>query len=232
MRKPILRSGLVLFFLLMANSRGASGQGIDSPYRFVSSRQAAMVFAGYLSTGKGSLGLGPASGPIWGARYNLMISGPFALEGDVGYFSRTRAVFDTVPGDTTRQAIGDVDFSLVIATASLRFNLTGPRTWRGLLPYLVFGAGAAANIATDQAPDTELPGEVRFNFGTSFLGQLGGGIEWLAGERLGIRVDARNVLWKLKTPRAFLIKGEQARLLPADEWAQNFSLTAGLVLRF
>jgi hypothetical protein len=223
---------LILVLSLLSASGPAIAQGIDSPYRFIGSRQAAMAFAGYLSTGKGALDLGPASGPIFGARYGITISGPFALEGDVGYFSRTRAVYDTVPGDTTRQAIGDADMSLAIATGSLRFNLTGPRTYHSLLPYLIFGAGVAVNVASDQAPDTELPGDVRFDFGTSFIGQLGGGIEWFAGDRFGIRLDARNILWKLKTPRAFLIKGEQARLLPADEWAQNLSLTAGLVFRF
>jgi len=231
MRKLLLHSGLVVILGLSAATDGAA-QGIDSPYRFISARQSAMAFGGYLSSGKGTLDLGPSSGAFFGARYSLMISGPFGLEGDVGYFSRTRAVYDTVPGDTTRQVIGDADMTLLIGTASLRFNLTGPRTYRGFLPYLIFGAGIATDLAADQAPHSELPGEVRFNFGTSFLGQLGGGIEWLATERVGIRVDARNVLWKLKTPRAFLIKGEQARLLPADEWAQNFSLTAGLVFRF
>lgn len=224
---------LALFFFWLALAPGsAAAQEIDSPYRFVNSRQAATVFGGYMAAGKGTLGIGPKAGPVFGGRYNLNISGPFALEGDIAWFSSTRAVMDTVPGDTTRREIGEADMALAIASAALRFNLTGPRTWHGLMPYLVFGAGAAFNTSGDEAPDSELPADVRLDFNTSFLGELGGGIEWHLGDRLGLRLDARNLLWKLKTPRAFLIKGEQARLLPADEWAQNLSLTAGLVLRF
>jgi hypothetical protein len=231
MRKRPWPSAFFLFWLAVTAGTAAA-QEIDSPYRFLDAKQAAMVFGGYMAAGEGTLGIGPKGGPIFGARYNIMISGPFALEGDLGWFPSTRAVMDTVPGDTTRRSIGEVDMALVIASAALRFNLTGPRTWHGLMPYLVFGAGAAFNTSGDQEPDSELPSDVRLDFNTSFLGEIGGGIEWVMGERFGFRLDARNLLWKLKTPRAFLIKGEQARLLPADEWAQNFSLTAGLVFRF
>ncbi len=212
--------------------RGAAAQHIASPYRFLGAKQGGTFFAGYLLTGRGSLQLGPRSGPIFGARYDIILSGPFAIEADLGYFSRTRAVWDTTANDTTRHTVGDANFRAVLATAALRFNLTGPRTYHGILPYLLFGLGAALDVSGSSPAETDLGSDIQFNFGTSFTGVLGGGSEFAVGDHLALRVDARNLLWKLKTPRAFLLKSDQALLLPADEWAQNLSLTAGLVIRF
>jgi len=209
-----------------------AAQSIDSPYRFVDQKQAVSLFTGYIVTGQGTLELGPRSGMVFGGRYDITLSGPFALEADVSWFSKTRAVLDTVPGDTTRSVIGDADFTTLLLTGSLRFNLTGPRTYHGVQPYLAFGIGAALDMSKESALSDSLPANARFDFGTSFIGSLGGGAEIMLGQRLGLRLDARNILWKIKTPEAFLVKGEQALLLPADEWSQNFALTAGLVFRF
>jgi len=210
----------------------ASGQRIQSPYRFMGTKQALTPFAGYLATGKGSLDLGPASGTIFGMRYSIAISGPFALEAALSYFSQTRAVHDTIPGDTMRATIGEADFRTLLATAGLRFNLTGPRTWHGVQPYVSFGLGVGFDFTDPAEVEADLPADLRFDFGTSFMGLLGGGADLTLSERWALSLDARNLLWKLKTPTAFLQQGEQARLLPGDEWAQNLSLSAGLVFRF
>lgn len=210
----------------------AAAQNIDSPYRFIDTKQAGGIYAGYLFTGQGSLNLGPESGALYGVRYDLTLGGPFALEADVGYFSKMRAVYDTVPGDTTRAVVGDSEFSTLLLTAGLRFNLTGPRTYHGLQPYAIFGVGAAFDLSNPSAVDEGLPGNVRFDFGTKFIGMLGGGTEILLGQRYSLRVDARNILWKLDTPQAFLLAGDQGLLLPADEWAQNFGLTVSFAVRF
>lgn len=232
MRKAFTRCGLILAAFLTVSMRPAEAQNITSPYRFIDNRQSASLFAGYFATGKGALNLGPEPAPVFGARYDLILSGPFTLEANLGWFTSTRMVHDTIPGDTARRVIGEADMNMVMALGGLRFNLTGPRTFHRLLPYVLFGAGVAVDLADDAAVEADLPGDVRFPSGTRFVGQLGGGLEWFPTDQLGLRVDARNVLWKLKTPEAFLLRGEQARLLPADEWAQNFSFTAGLVLRF
>lgn len=230
-RLPVcLRAAVPLVALLIAPRAGAA-QNIDSPYRFLDTRQAGGVFAGHLVTNRGSLDLGPRSGPLLGIRYGLGISGPFVLEAEAGWFAKNRAVQDTVPADTTRRSLGDVDFRAVMAQVALRFNITGPRTWHGVLPYVLFGGGITSDVSGDAEPDSSLPADVRLDFGTSFTGVLGGGVEWYASRGLGLRLDARNLLWKLKTPTAFL-RGEQAQSLPSDEWTQNIALTAGVVFRF
>ncbi|MGH7501088.1 MAG: hypothetical protein ACREL7_04950 [Longimicrobiales bacterium] len=221
----------VLLLFCLARPAVAQAQDITSPYRFLETRQSAMVFGGYLSTSRGALLFGPESAPIVGARYDLIVSGPFALEAEVGRFSSTRMVWDTVPGDTTRERIGDADFGAISGLAALRFNLTGARTYHRLLPYLMFGLGALIETSAESPAEEDLASDLKFDFGTSFAGVLGGGIEWLSDAGLGLRFDARNILWKLKTPRGFLLREDGARL-PGDEWSQNFSFTAGFVYHF
>lgn len=232
MRKAHARFAILLAASTLAGAGRVEAQNIRSPYRFLDNKQSASAFAGYMMTSKGALNLGAESAPIFGGRYTLILSGPFAIEADGGFFSSTRLVHDTIPGDTARRVIGEADMSLILAMGSLRFNLTGPRTFHRLLPYVLFGAGAVIDLSNTAPVEADLPSDVRFKTGTRFAGQLGGGLEWLPSESFGFRIDARNILWKMNTPEAFLLAGDQARLLPADEWGQNFSLTAGLVLRF
>jgi opacity protein-like surface antigen len=166
-----------------------------------------------------------------GLRYDFGLSGPFVLEATLGWLTSTRALQDTVPGDTTRMTVGDVDFRAISAEVALRFDITGPRTWHGLLPYVLLGVGFTNDRAAESSTQQALPADVRFNFGTRFTATMGGGIEWLPVSRLGLRVDVRNMLWKLKSPSAFLF-GDRALSLPSNQWTQNVAFTAGLSLRF
>jgi hypothetical protein len=209
----------------------AASQTIPSAYRFLETSQSIGVTGGYVFTNEGALDLGPAAAAYFGGRYGIRISGPFSAEGEIAFLPTTRMVWDTVAGDTTREVVGEADMSLLIAKAGLRFNLTGPRTWRSLQPFLLVGGGIAIDIAGDASAEEELPEDLRLDFGTSFAGHLGGGVEWFLSDGLSLRVDARNVLWKLNTPTGFLAN-DRGRLLPGDEWTQNFLLSAGISIHF
>jgi hypothetical protein len=209
----------------------AAGQRIASPYTFLETSQSISPFAAYFATGGGSIDLGPSAGVMFGARYGIRISGPFTLEAEAGFFPGTRAVLDTVPSDTTLRQIGEADFTALALQAGLRFNLTGPRTWHRLQPFVLFGGGVVLDFSGASLVDDDLPSDVRFEFGTTFAGQFGGGIEWYPSERLSMRLDARNVLWKLTTPEGFLT-GDRALSIPGDEWTQNFMMSAGFAIHF
>lgn len=221
----------VLLTLGVLAPAGAAGQRIASPYKFLETSQAASPFAAYFATGSGALDLGPSGGLMVGARYGIRISGPFTLEAEAGFFPSTRAVLDTVPSDTTLKQVGEADFTALALQAGLRFNLTGPRTYHGLQPFILFGGGIVLDFSGASTVDDDLPANIRFEFGTTFAGQFGGGIEWYPSERLSLRLDARNVLWKLTTPEGFLT-GERALSIPGDEWTQNFMLSAGIAIHF
>ncbi len=209
----------------------ARGQTIDSPYRFVETSQSASVFGGYIVTGRGALELGPKSAPLVGARYAIRVSGPFSAEGTVAYFASKRTVFDTVPSDTTLRAVGEADLQALAAIVGLRFDVTGPRTWHRLQPYVALSGGLAFDLAPASPDEASLTEDSRFDLGTRFVAVVGGGVDAHLLSRLSFRVDARTMLWKLNTPRTFLL-GEPALFRPTDEWTQNLMVSAGLAFRF
>ncbi|MBI4408741.1 MAG: hypothetical protein HY561_03475 [Gemmatimonadetes bacterium] len=214
---------------LIAPAPAVAQEVVRSPYRFVDEGQSLGPFAGYVFTNTGQSELGPESGPVAGVRYAIRINGPLTLEGQASYFPTTRAVWraDTTGADTVLTHVATADLQVLALDGGLRFNITGPRTFHNLMPYLIVSGGAALDLTGETEQDRELPQDDRFKFGTTFAGQIGGGIEWFAGRRLTFRVDARNLLWELDTPRAFLHGN-----VPRQEWVQNFLLSAGVSLHF
>jgi hypothetical protein len=218
-----------VFMLLSAGP--AFAQRIDTPYRFFEEKQAAGLTVGYISTDKGSLGLGPESGIAFGGRYHIRLSGPFFVEAEALYFPTTRAVLDTAVVDSAFRNVGEANTALAFLNASLRFQITGQRTWNGILPFALLGAGIGIEAKDDDEADEVIPGEARFDFGTTFAGQLGAGIEIFPAERLAIRIDARNMLWKLKTPQG-LLDADLGRTVATEEWTNNLTATVGISIHF
>jgi hypothetical protein len=209
----------------------ARAQSISSPYRFLDTSQEAGLYVAHISPDEGSLGLGSTNGVAFGGRYAIVLSGPFMVEGEVMYFPTSHAVLDTVVVDSAFTRIREADHSLVIGTAALRVNLTGQRTWNNLQPFVLFGAGGAVGVSRDKAAVNAAPVDARYEFGTSFAGSVGAGVSWIPVPRIAIRVDGRNLLWKIKTPAALLRK-DTGRVVPTDEWVQNLTFTAGVSVFF
>lgn len=216
---------------LLAFTVPADAQRISSPYRFLDPSQEIGGFVAQIWPDEGSIGLGATKGAAYGGRYSIRIGGPFAVAVEGIYFPTEHAVLDSVVVDSAFQRISSAEQSLVIATAALRFNLTGPRTWHGVQPFVEFGGGVVIETSTDTEEIEKAPNEARFDFGTSFAGKLGAGIAWLPSQHFAIRVDGRNLLWKVKTPAA-LTRGNIGRAVPTDEWLQNFTVSAGLSILF
>jgi hypothetical protein len=209
-------------------------QRIDSPYRFVEASQSIGVFAGQVVTGQNALELGPGDALVLGARYGIRIGGPFLVEAEAAFLPATRDVFavDSLAADSTDRAlIGMADMALLLVGAQLRFNLTGSRTWRGIQPFILAGGGVAIDLAASDEIEADLPRDDRFDFGTSFAGELGAGVEWFLSDRFSIRADVREHFWQLETPSGFSLAphGED---LAEDEWIGNFRASAGISIHF
>jgi len=229
----VMKARALALLLLGFTALPVAGQRIDSPYRFLEHNQAGGVFAALVYPSQGRLGLGPEDAPGVGLRYGIGITGPFAVELEATYSPTTRAVVDTsfTTPDSVPVVKGEADIGLLVAMASIRFNVTGARTWHGLQPFVVFGAGLALDLAGSSAADEEVAADVRYEMGTSFAGQLGAGIEWYPSQRWSLRLDARNALWKLKHPTAFRL-GDRGALVPTDEWENHGILSVGLAMHF
>lgn len=218
--------------LLALTATGASAQQIESPYRFIDEAQQVGLFVGQVLTDPGTLDLGPESGTALGARYGIRLAGPFSVEAAAMVLPTSRAVQDTfvVGTDTTAgpaEGNPSADMTLGIATADLRFDITGPRTWHRLMPFALLGIGAAFVVSEDDEQDLDLDPDLRFRMGTRLVGDLGIGVEWFPLDRLTVRFDARNMLWQVEAP-----VGMHTLDAPLEEWVQNFLLSAGLSFRF
>ena len=224
---------LILAAVVGALPQSASAQGVDSPYRFLDHGQFGSLWGGYVWPAGGRLDLGPAPAPMVGLSYALRVSGPFALNVEAGYMPSTRTVRDTM-FDATNESftpLGEADIDLVTLMANLRLNLTGARTWHSLQPFAIVGAGLALDVASGSDIEAERQANERLDFGTSFAGQLGVGVDWFPSSRMSIRVDARDMFWKLPVPEAFRLT-EQGAEFPGSDWEQNFALAVGLSIHF
>jgi len=226
---------LLPVFGIFVFSAAAHAQRIDSPYRFLDTSQELGAFATHISTDVGAIGLGPESGTGFGGRFGIKVTGPFSIDVEGMYLPSQRAILDTVivatGADSAYKQIGTANSNLVIGTAAMRFNLTGNRTWHGVAPFLAFGGGAVIETAKDKEAIELAPLDARYEFGTSFAGLFGAGIAIFPTQRLAIRVDGRNLLWKIKGPAA-LLRGTFGKTMPADEWVHNLSLSAGVSVHF
>lgn len=207
----------------------AWGQSIPSPYRHIEETQAANVFAGYVATDRGDLDLGPHSAPIFGGTYSIRFAGPVSGEALLGFSPSRRTMFRTAAeaeeGPLTE--VGETSALLAVASAGLKLHLTGPRTWRGIAPYAVAGLGFVTDVASAPAEEDEIPSTERFEFGPSFAVSLGAGTDWFPSERLALRIEARDFVWRLTTP-----SGLAPQLQEQSAWVHNFAVTLGAALYF
>jgi hypothetical protein len=223
----------VLFTAWAASAAPAAAQRIDSPYRFIDTSQHAGLFAGHVAASDGRAGLGPQPGTMLGGRWAIRISGPFAVGGEIGYLPTTRVVRDTVflAADSVFQPLAEANMRLLTVMANMTFSVTGPRTWHGVRPLLSAGAGGAFDLGGSAPEEADIPTNQRYRFGTSFAGHFGAGVEWFPTGRISLRGDARNALWRLNIPEAFLLT-DAGGGLPRSQWESNLTLTAGVSFHF
>jgi hypothetical protein len=166
-----------------------------SPYRDVRARQVASAFGGYLYGEAGRAGVGPTNGPVVGARYEFLFSGPVTLDLRVAAADLDRFVIDPnrVPD---QRAKGTFSQQLLMGDVGLNLVFTGPKTWRGFAPFIGGALGMA--LGSDVPQDSS-----EFQFSTHFMVAPQGGFRWHPGDRLVLRVEARDVIWRLSYPDRF-----------------------------
>jgi len=217
--------------LLLTAPAAARAQSIPSAYAFIETRQEVGVFAGYVNANTGRFGYGPSGGMMYGGRYAVRLSGPVALEGVGGLIKGTRDIINpSLPQDVWK--IGEGDVMLTTVDARLRFTATGDRTWHGLSPFLVLGAGVAFDLGDTPAEDDLLEERDVFDFGTSFYGTLGLGTHLYVMDHLAVRTDGTFALWRLKTPPGFSDTDRPFTGVENREWVRSLGISVSLLYRW
>lgn len=237
-----MRRTLIAALALAALSGGAAAlqaQTIPSPIRYIEPKQSFGISGGYLFTAPAveindtQVEFGPQSAPMIDARYQIRFGGPVAGEVRVGFSPSKRKVY----APTTEQdpalfvpvEVGEENVALLLGEAGLVFHLTGPRTWNGLAPFAAGTGGLVTDLDRGSDLEENIAEAAQYDFGPSFALGLGLGTDWFPTERLSVRVEARDRLWKVEAPQQI---ANLAGLRSLSEWTHNFSLGIGAALHF
>lgn len=227
MKVPVFLTALLLPATLVAQ---VGHDPAKSPYRTLRYGQFVGVNGGWFGGNGGTLGVAPHGGNVLGLRYDFLSSGTVSIgfQGSVAWLNRIIidpnfpiefAVKDTV---SNRTAIGE---------AILQFNLTGGKSWHGVAPYISAGLGA---VLAGKTPADSSGFGFRFQIGVT----PGLGARIFLGERLFLRLEARNTFWQVKYPPSFRVSpaNDQTKppvlLSPSKEWLANGWYSIGLSYAF
>ena len=200
-----------------------------SPYRDLIFHQELTAFTGYLGGSKGRAGIAPSSGPVAGVRYEIRIGGPAEFTVRLMRAWTERTVLDPEKPEATRK-IGTRGWPIYQGDVGLTINLTGQKSWHGLVPVVSGGIG----LATDGNKGGDPAG---FNIGTPFAFSFGGGVRWVPGGSFQLRADVTNFLYHVDYPNSYftatttttgtVIPSILAPRSSQGEWLHNRVLTIG-----
>ena len=195
-----------------------------SPFRDLEFKQEATLFGGYYIAGKDPAGVAPQSGPMAGIRYEVAVGGPAQIVAKVAHVMSERRVIDPLQPTATRD-LGVRTWPLYLVHLGMSLNLTGQRSYRGVVPVIFTGIG----LATDLGKDVE---EDPFRMGTTFAFSLAGGLRFVPGGRFQMRADVGTWIYQIKYPDAYYgITSDNTAVLEANQaknfWKRNLGLTLG-----
>lgn len=235
---------------------------IDSPYDWIERTRRFGAYGGWVGGTRGDLGFGPGASEVAGARFRLRVSSPLSLEVGVGGGDSDRFVIDPLAEGGPR-AVDQVPLRWLSADAAVQLALTGARTWNRLQPYVLLGTGlifgvdqpiSPLEVPVDPPDDgengedgengagEETPTDLsafRYRINTAPVFQAGVGTELHLSDRLGVSLEARDLIFRLRSPDGFFRQDvleaieEAGTSAPREsQWTNNLHLTLALWVYF
>lgn len=219
----------------------SQAQQVPSPYRFIEPKQDLGISISYIWADAGKAGIGPKAGPAISLRYTRRVSRPLSITPEVVVFRTERDVIDPSLEEGQEDQgngsafVGTQGLDILLVAGRINLNLTGSRTWHNLGPYLHGGIGIAIDLSgatscpPSTEPDCEIRARERFDFGTSFLMQLGFGTVWIPRQRFSLRVEGLDRIWRIQTPTGYYDPSITIRPIPqASDWTNNWEISLTL----
>lgn len=171
----------------------------SSPYRDITKSKTITAFYGDLAGDGGKVGVGPHNGHAIGGRAELRLSGPvtFGLSFAQGTLER---LVVSAEDSVDNRVDGPVDQKMTFIEAGLQFNVTGRKTWHRLAPFVGMSIGFAIAEDLKQSVAADSSG---YRFGTKIVLTPSIGVHLHLSQNLGIRLEARQLFWKLKYPLSY-----------------------------
>ncbi|HUF28859.1 MAG TPA: hypothetical protein VMM18_17895 [Gemmatimonadaceae bacterium] len=201
----------------------------ESPFRDLRYRQDVSLFTGYYAAGRDPAGVAPQGGPTIGARYGLRVGGPMYLVARSTLVLSERTVIDPRLSADER-VLGTESWPFLLTDLDFALSLTGDRSWRNLVPELTTGIGLHTDFRS--RPDTG-----NYQFGTGFAFNMGGGVRYVAGDRIEVRLDFTDYLYRISYPALYFAPApDDTQVLPSTQrrqfWKHNLAFTIGASYRF
>ncbi len=235
--RGFVRSGvgaISLAVLLVTTAQRASAQvghpPDASPYHDIRLGNTVVVSTGEMNGSGGSLGVGPASGPIYSVRIERPLGRTLGAALTFAQASTSRYILDP-DQDSLHRKSGPFDAKTSMIMLGLDASLTGGKTWRGFSPYI----GATGGVAFENSLSADTS---TYKFGDKAVIGPEMGLRWFLGKRLSLRGDFKLLYWKLSYPLAYKqpspIDGSRIMVVDANtsEWTHNTYLTAGISWTF
>ena len=222
---------VLLGLVLAAAAAPLGAQGVDvgyppprSPFRDLEFKQEATLFGGYYLAGKDPAGVALQSGPMFGIRYEVGVGGPAQIVARLSHVQSERLVVNPVEPAATRN-LGVRKWPLYLADFGMSLNLTGQRSWHGLVPIAYAGVGLASDLNKKVEEDP-------YRLGTTFAFSLAGGLRIVPGGRFQMRADVGTWLYQIKYPdQYYALTSDNTTVLESDQaknfWKRNLGLTLG-----
>jgi hypothetical protein len=229
-----------LALLLSAGASPARAQTIPSPFRYIQHNQSLSAFGGYLWTDpmvalsdSTEAELGARSAPVFGVRYGLRFGGPLSGDVALAFIPSERKVFlAQVNADSTEITPvftgNTASAPLLMLEGSLRFHLTGDRTWNGLAPFVAVTGGLVSEVGGTDPAETDLTNAERFDFGPAFAVGGAAGLDWFVSDRFSLRVDVSGRLWRESPPQGLQPPGSRRE----TEWSPVTGVSLGGAFHF
>lgn len=225
-----------LLLLAVAPHARAQAPAIDSPYRWIPEGLRLGPVAGFFNADRGNLDFGPGPTAVGGGRFRVRVSSPLSLELGALLGSSDRFVIDPRLEDGPAP-VDTVSATWLAAQAGVQVALTGSRTWNGIQPYVLLGGGFVIGVDEETSEVFEDPtlADFRYEIGVAptFMGGLGA--ELKPSRRIGVGLEIRDHLFRLKAPDGFFRTDvldtieEVGAPAPEDsQWPHNLELSVGL----
>jgi hypothetical protein len=208
--------------VLLLSATQLHGQVINSPYRFIETRNNFTFFAGHISVDPGRNNQAPKSGTIYGGRYHIHFAGPISGELGLSISPTTRTIYDMPDDSETLQALATTNTTYAVGEVGLRLRFTGQRTWHGLAPYGSLTGGVVGDATSANQLEMDIPEDQFFRFGLGFASGVALGTDLFVGDRFSLRAEVRDYMWRLSYP-----SGLSAGKVRVTEWTHNFAPTLG-----
>ena len=196
----------------------------QSPFRDLEFKHELTAFGGYYLAAKDPARVAPRSAPMEGIRYEIVIGGPVELVARIARVNSERQVINPLEPRASRDR-GIQSWPVYLTDLGFALNLTGQRSWHGVVPVIHAGIGLASDLDKKVEED-------QFNVGTTFAFAFGGGLRIVPGGRFQLRADVGTWMYEYEYPATyFATTSDNTTVLPDKQaknfWKKNLGLTLG-----